>query len=176
MDGPATGSALERRQAGLLREIAAGTERRLSTTWADLGEAAPAVDGDRRARRDDRGQPAPRHPRGVLSGNWCREVFSREQPATATVRQCERAGPVSGNGFGYWWECDVAVRMRDGRTVETAVGHSVVTPDDQGRRVDFREACFGANNTKCHYGRPTWLLWGIAVSILGMVKIAVTSR
>ncbi|MEU3452435.1 DUF6346 domain-containing protein [Micromonospora sp. NPDC006766] len=98
----------------------------------------------------------------------------REQPATATVRQCEQAGPVSSNGFGYWWECDVTVRMRDGRAVETAVGHSVVTPDDRGRPVEFREACFGANNTECHYGRPTWLLWGIAVSVVGMVRVTAT--
>ncbi|MFI5490850.1 DUF6346 domain-containing protein [Micromonospora echinaurantiaca] len=98
----------------------------------------------------------------------------REQPATATVRQCQRAGPVSTNGFGYWWECNVTVRMTDGRTVETTVNHSVVTPDDQGRPVEFREACFGANNTRCHYGRPTWLLWGIGVSILGMVRSAIT--
>jgi hypothetical protein len=111
---------------------------------------------------------------GFYPGTGVVKSSPREQPAVATVRNCERVGPVSANGFGYWWECDVTVQMRDGRTVETAVGHSVVTPDDRGRRVEFREACFGDNNTKCRYGRPTWLLWGIALSALGMLRIAMS--
>ncbi|BCJ59920.1 hypothetical protein Jiend_33420 [Micromonospora endophytica] len=57
-----------------------------------------------------------------------------EQSAEAAVRDCQRVGPVSGEGLGYWWRCAVTVRTRDGREVKTVVGHSVVTPADRGSR------------------------------------------
>lgn len=55
-----------------------------------------------------------------------------ERPAEATVRDCRRVGPVSGDGFGYWWHCEVTIRTHDGREVDTVVKHSIVTPDDRG--------------------------------------------
>ncbi|MEU4528791.1 DUF6346 domain-containing protein [Micromonospora ureilytica] len=55
-----------------------------------------------------------------------------QQPAEATVHECRRVGPVSGDGFGYWWHCAVTVRTRDGREVRTVVRHSTVTPRRPG--------------------------------------------
>ncbi|MCM0675120.1 DUF6346 domain-containing protein [Micromonospora phytophila] len=96
-----------------------------------------------------------------------------EQPAEADVGDCQRVGPVSGDGLGYWWHCAVTVRTRDGREVETVVGQSVVTPDDRGKSIEFREVCYGEGNTECRYGRPVARVWALAISMLGMVRIAV---
>ncbi|WP_200215213.1 DUF6346 domain-containing protein [Micromonospora coerulea] len=104
------------------------------------------------------------------SGTGVIKSSPKEQSAVAMVKKCQRVGPVSVYGFGYWWRCGVTVRMSDGRTVSTTVGHSVVTPDDRGRPVEFREACFGKNNTECNYGRPTSLFWGLAVAVVVMVS------
>ncbi|MGC5019704.1 DUF6346 domain-containing protein [Micromonospora sp. DT47] len=108
------------------------------------------------------------------SGTGVTKSSPREQSAEATVEECQRLGPVSTYGFGYWWRCDVTVRMGDGRTVRTTVGHSVVTPGDRGRAVEFREACFGKNNTDCNYGRPTSRLWGLALALAGMLNFAIS--
>ncbi|WP_405095281.1 DUF6346 domain-containing protein [Micromonospora sp. NBC_01412] len=97
----------------------------------------------------------------------------REQPAEATVGDCQRVGPVSGDGLGYWWRCAVTVRTPDGRQVETVVGHSVVTPADRGKPVEFREACYAKGNADCRYGRPVLRIWALALSILGMLRTAV---
>lgn len=96
-----------------------------------------------------------------------------ERPAEATVQGCERVGPVGGDGLGYWWRCAVTVRIHDGREVETVVGHSVVTPADIGKSIEFREVCYGQGNTDCRYGRPASRVWALAVSVLGMIRIAV---
>jgi hypothetical protein len=94
-----------------------------------------------------------------------------EQPAEATVGDCQRVGPVSGDGLGYWWHCGVTVRTPDGREVETVVEHSVVTPDDRGKTIEFREVCYGKDNSDCRYGRPASRVWALALSMLGIVRI-----
>lgn len=96
-----------------------------------------------------------------------------EQPAEAEVGDCRRVGPVSGDGLGYWWHCAVTVRTHDGREVNTVVDHSVVTPGDRGKVIEFREVCYGKGNTDCRYGRPAWRVWALAVSMLGIVRIGV---
>ncbi|WP_229397952.1 DUF6346 domain-containing protein [Micromonospora okii] len=94
-----------------------------------------------------------------------------EQPAEALVGDCQRVGPVSGDGLGYWWHCGVTVRTRDGREVETVVEHSVVTPRDRGKAVEFREVCYGKDNSDCRYGRPVARVWALALSMMGIVRI-----
>ncbi|WP_405111430.1 DUF6346 domain-containing protein [Micromonospora sp. NBC_01405] len=94
-----------------------------------------------------------------------------EQPAEAVVGECQRVGPVSGDGLGYWWHCAVTVRTRDGRQVETVVEHSVVTPDDRDKTIEFREVCYGKDNSDCRYGRPASRVWALALSSLGIVRI-----
>jgi hypothetical protein len=96
-----------------------------------------------------------------------------EHPVTGQVTGCHRVGPVSLDGFGLWWHCHLTVRTGDGRVVDTEVGHSVVIPAGAGHPVDLREACAGADNTRCRYGRPTSLFWGVSLKILGYLEYAV---
>ncbi|MEU8083163.1 DUF6346 domain-containing protein [Micromonospora sp. NPDC049101] len=49
------------------------------------------------------------------------------QPVEATVHECRRVGPVSGDGFGYWWHCAVTVQTRDGREVRTVVSRRTMS-------------------------------------------------
>ncbi|MCG5467306.1 DUF6346 domain-containing protein [Micromonospora sp. LAH09] len=95
-----------------------------------------------------------------------------QQQAEATVHECRRVGPVSGDGFGYWWHCAVTVRTSDGREVRTVVRHSTVTPHDRGSPVEFREVCYGKGNTDCRYGRPAWRIWALALAALGIMRTA----
>ncbi|WP_431912236.1 DUF6346 domain-containing protein [Micromonospora carbonacea] len=111
---------------------------------------------------------------GFYPGTGVVKPTPKERPAQATVGECRRVGPVSGDGFGYWWRCAVTVRTGDGREARIVTGNSVVTPADRGRPVDFREACFGRGNTDCRYGRPVSRVWALAVTSLGMVRIGLT--
>ncbi|MEU8331288.1 DUF6346 domain-containing protein [Micromonospora sp. NPDC048839] len=93
-----------------------------------------------------------------------------QRPAEATVHECRRVGPVSGDGFGFWWHCAVTIQTRDGREVRTVVRHSTVTPADRGGPVEFREVCHGKGNTDCRYGRPAWRIWAFALALLGILR------
>lgn len=86
-----------------------------------------------------------------------------ERAAVAEVGACRRLGPLSVDGFGYWWECEVAVRVEDGRVVHAVVDRSIVTPADEGRKIDFRESSKGAGSPiaamadrSVAAGRPRW--------------------
>jgi hypothetical protein len=98
---------------------------------------------------------------------------ARERPATGEVGECRRAGPVSVNGFGHWWECRVLIRTDDGREVRAVLRHSIVSPSDAGRDVDLREWCSGEDNTDCRYGRPVDRAWGVAMAFLNLLVWAV---
>jgi Family of unknown function (DUF6346) len=104
---------------------------------------------------------------GVATG------YPVERPAVGQVGECRRAGPLSVNGFGYWWECRVRIRTDDGRVVQTVLRHSMVTPADAGRPVELREACFGADNTRCRYGRPVSRGFAVALRFLRVFERAV---
>jgi len=97
----------------------------------------------------------------------------REVPAVAQVGDCRRAGPVSANGFGNWWECQVEVKLAGGRTFATVVGNSMVTPADAGRPVEFRAVCDG-DSLDCSVGRPAPLIWAVLLTLLRMLQWAVS--
>jgi hypothetical protein len=97
-----------------------------------------------------------------------------EKTGNAVIGQCQRVGPVSSYGLGYWWDCQALVEMSDGRTVTTTLRHSVATADDQGRQIEIREACVDDNKTECTYGRPINPLWGIALGALRIIRWGVT--
>lgn len=82
---------------------------------------------------------------------------------TATVLDCRRIGPVSTYGFGYWYECRVAIILDDGRKVTTRLGHSIVTPSDRRRGVRIAEDCNGPGRSGCVYARPGNPLLGFGV-------------
>jgi hypothetical protein len=92
-----------------------------------------------------------------------------ERPAVAQVGDCHRLGPVSRDGFGYWWKCQVSVRVANGRVVHTMVYRSIVTPADRGRQVEFREACKNGT-TKCSYGRPVARGWKVALGAMNLIE------
>jgi hypothetical protein len=97
---------------------------------------------------------------------WVSEVAG-----TASVGACERSGPVSGQGFGYWWTCEVTVRLDDGRTVRVAIDHSVVSPADRGQPVPIVERCSNRpGEAPCRYSRPGGEILGLGVRLLRMVS------
>lgn len=106
-------------------------------------------------------------------GTGVAKGYPVERPAVGQVGECRRAGPLSVNGFGYWWECRVRIQTNDGRVVRTVLRHSIVTPADAGRPVELREACFGAGNTRCRYGRPVNRGFAIALAFLRLFQRAV---
>ncbi|GGK98570.1 DUF6346 domain-containing protein [Mangrovihabitans endophyticus] len=90
-----------------------------------------------------------------------------DYPAVAEVGRCHRYGPVSLDGFGWFWACEVTVRTADG-TVHAVVDGSKVTPNDAGRQVRFREYC---DDSGCSYGRPTLWLWRLVVALFDRTAV-----
>lgn len=86
-----------------------------------------------------------------------------QHPVVADVTRCVRVGPLSGNGFGYWWECAATIRSEGGRETSTVLRRSIVSPSDVGTPVSLRAACPDATDTDCSYGRPANAALGIAV-------------
>jgi Family of unknown function (DUF6346) len=93
-----------------------------------------------------------------------------ERAAVAEVKTCRRLGPLSIDGVGYWWKCEVTVRVEDGRVVTTVVDRSIVTPADGGRTIEFREACKRGGLTDCSYGRPVGRGLKAALGALKLVE------
>jgi hypothetical protein len=93
-----------------------------------------------------------------------------ERPAVAEVKTCRRLGPLSIDGIGYWWTCEVTVRVEDGRVVTAVVDRSIVTPAESGRKIEFREACKRSGFTDCSYGRPVARGWKVALGALKLVE------
>ncbi len=96
-----------------------------------------------------------------------------DRPAVAQVGDCARLGPVSADGFGYWWQCDIVVTAVDGRVVRTTVSESLVTPADRGRPVELVERCRRGNVDNCHYGTEPQVGWGLLLALLSLVQIFV---
>lgn len=109
----------------------------------------------------------------LYKGTGVAKATPPEKPAAVEATSCQRDGPITWSGFGYWWTCRATARVSDGREVKIVVTHSILAPGDVGRTVDFREACFGENNTRCVYGRPTNHLWAFLLELLGIVRAAV---
>jgi hypothetical protein len=106
---------------------------------------------------------------GLYKGTRSGWFGPAERSAVAQVGDCHRLGPVSRDGFGYWWKCQVSVRVANGRVVHTVVDRSIVTPADRGRQVEFREACKGGT-TKCSYGRPVARGWKVALGLMNLIE------
>jgi len=97
-----------------------------------------------------------------------------DTPAVAYAQHCTRVGPVSGEGFGYWWDCSAAVDTVDGRWADITTHRSMLTPADIGRRTNMIESCRTADHRDCVYGRPVaWdRAFTFASAILGIVERA----
>lgn len=71
---------------------------------------------------------------------------------SATPDECRKTGPLSLNGFGYWWSCSARVTMGDGRVVHIETRASALRPGD--RDVPMVESCQKNLPSKCTYTRP----------------------
>jgi len=68
--------------------------------------------------------------------------FTTYQPHTASVAitdrgvarvtGCERVGPVSSNGLGYWWICQADVGWDSGKQEHVTAQPDQLTPEDKG--------------------------------------------
>ena len=99
-----------------------------------------------------------------------------ERPVRATVESCERAGPLSSMGLGYWWVCRIRVATADRGDIEAVVDRSIVSGDDVGRTIDLWEACGDKHGTACAYGKATgagWQFYAGGLRILGRILIFV---
>jgi hypothetical protein len=100
-----------------------------------------------------------------------------EHPAVAWAGRCERLGPVSRDGIGYWWQCHATVRVADGRVITAVVDRSILTPADVGHAVEFREACKieeGKQRSGCSYGRPSGRGWkGVMAGLMLVERVLV---
>ncbi|GAA2914006.1 hypothetical protein Acy02nite_91020 [Actinoplanes cyaneus] len=97
-----------------------------------------------------------------------------ERPVRASVESCQRAGPLSTMGLGYWWVCHVRVATADRGDVEAVVDRSIVSKEDVGRTVDLWEACGEKPGAACSYGKAVgagWQIYEGVVRMLGRVLI-----
>lgn len=72
------------------------------------------------------------------------EDLSDRDKATATVVDCEKDGPLSVSGVGYWWNCEVDIKDSDGETYRQNLPGSRFEPADKGKRFDMVAGGFGA--------------------------------
>src|SRR5262249_39499022 len=99
-DGPADGPVKDRVKMLLAAVVAAGTGFVLLLVFATVFNLY----------------------KGTRSGY----LGPEEHPAVARVGACERLGPVSRDGIGYWWQCHATVRVAGGRVINTVVDRSIL--------------------------------------------------
>ncbi|MET7966258.1 DUF6346 domain-containing protein [Micromonospora sp. NPDC005305] len=88
-------------------------------------------------------------------------------PARVVVDDCQRVGPISRRGFGYWWECDAVVTAPDGTVRKARIHASDVAPEDRGQSVELREACSVKGRvTDCSYGGATGYLLSLGLQLI----------
>ncbi|MFG1884794.1 DUF6346 domain-containing protein [Micromonospora sp. NPDC049102] len=61
-----------------------------------------------------------------------------EHPVRVVVADCQRVGPISHRGLGYWWECDALATAADGTSREARIGRSVVSPKIEAGRSSYK--------------------------------------
>lgn len=104
-----------------------------------------------------------------LSG---RDFDDARRTGQATVDACNRQGPVSNQGFGYWNRCTVTIRWDDG-TTSRLVSDAVFTSADIGDQVrvgDLGE--YRTSKKLAREGTPArpWLAWiGYVIGLAGIL-------
>ncbi|MFR9731818.1 DUF6346 domain-containing protein [Saccharopolyspora sp. MS10] len=95
---------------------------------------------------------------------------------TARATDCERAGPVSMSGLGFWWTCEATVTWADGRSEQRTFKFSDLTPDNrtapapvERRELDNR----GSNVVIADAGSFAPLGWALFVPLLGLAFVGV---
>lgn len=66
--------------------------------------------------------------------------------AVGAVRECEKEGPISPSGVGYWWSCKVLVDPEGEDAYETTFSGSQFEPADEGKEFPLISAGLSSNN------------------------------
>ena len=91
--------------------------------------------------------------------------------AAVTVESCDRSGPISWYGFGYWWTCQVQTTT-GGRAVRASVGNSILTDQDVGKQVTLYRAC-DRSGSSCAIGRNESRWWEILLPLVKIIQLGV---
>jgi hypothetical protein len=96
-----------------------------------------------------------------------------DQPGStvALVTSCDRTGPVSRGGIGFYWSCTANVISDDGRTRSARFGLDELTPDDIGKPVPVIEVSDRWQRKAAT--KVVW--WGVAPGIAFFVGIGAWS-
>ncbi|MCW3845180.1 DUF6346 domain-containing protein [Micromonospora yasonensis] len=100
-------------------------------------------------------------------------TWTSPRAVRADVDRCERTGPVSSSGFGYWWRCQVVVREGAGPTRNVVLSGSVVTGADTGRSVALVQRCASRVSRECAYTRSGSEVVAVAIRLLHVLRITV---
>ncbi|MER6988728.1 DUF6346 domain-containing protein [Saccharopolyspora hirsuta] len=75
---------------------------------------------------------------------------------TALAAHCERVGPVSRSGLGWYWSCDAQITWSDGEVTRKTFRNSELTPENQTRPapVVYRKAARGGDFIAVDAPRP----------------------
>ncbi|MEH0936264.1 DUF6346 domain-containing protein [Micromonospora psammae] len=106
--------------------------------------------------------------RGESTPTWTSPVR-----VSVVANGCERVGPVSSYGFGYWWRCRAQVMDAEGRASEITLGASMVTPDDKNDPVALVERCSAVDRRECVYTRRGGEAAAIGIRMLHVLRLVI---
>lgn len=103
-----------------------------------------------------------------------RDMGDTVRTGQATVSSCQRHGPITTKGYGYWESCEASIKWDDGQEVRDTVS-AVFTSADVGRTVEVGDA--GRYRQSQELARADteerpWLRWiGYLVGAIGAVPL-----
>ncbi|MGP4018517.1 DUF6346 domain-containing protein [Saccharopolyspora sp. 5N708] len=92
---------------------------------------------------------------------------------TATATNCQRVGPISTSGLGFWWSCDAVVNWSDGGETRWHFGNSALTPDEPRKPVVRRESDRGFDVVVAEPTPYAALGWALLIPLLGLAFLGV---
>ncbi|TDD85658.1 hypothetical protein E1202_20445 [Saccharopolyspora karakumensis] len=98
------------------------------------------------------------------------------QRGTALATRCERVGPVSSSGLGWYWRCDAAITWDDGSTGETVFKQSELTPRNHAEPapVAWREVDNSGHMITAERPKPfAGFGWAMMIPLLGVAIMGV---
>ncbi|MEU7905929.1 DUF6346 domain-containing protein [Actinoplanes sp. NPDC049118] len=101
-----------------------------------------------------------------------RDYADAERTGRAVVDACDRHGPITNKGFGYWERCTVTITWDDG-TVNRLNADAVFTSADVGAEIRVGDlGAYRTGKTLAREDTPSrpWLTWiGFAVGFIGVI-------
>ncbi|HIV58822.1 MAG TPA: hypothetical protein H9902_12790 [Candidatus Stackebrandtia faecavium] len=87
--------------------------------------------------------------------------------ASGTVQECEKVGPVSLSGVGYWWKCTVEVNPEKGDPYTQVFNGSHFENDEVGQTFPLASA--GQNSSTWSRSDIGGNNWATMVTALGLI-------